>query len=161
MSTLQSKLSAVRFEPVADKRPRPPGEGVLIFGVIYPASVIGLELVSRMCANAFFDPMPTWWHVLAAAFVPASNLMVWLYLQNTDMRCHPGLVFANGAAIAIAGFYALLFLPLLPIAILAIIVLVGFAPLAPLSSLICAVKLSAACRIAPRTAGPGARSSVA
>ena len=150
MATLESKLSAVKFEPVLDKRPRPPGEGLLIFGVIYPAGVIGLELVSHMCADAFFDPMPTWWHVLAAAFVPASNLLVWLYLQNTDTRCHPGLVFANGAAIAIAGFYALLFLPLLPIAILAIIVLVGFAPLAPLSSLICAVKLWAALHDRPK-----------
>jgi hypothetical protein len=139
MSTLQAKLSAVKFEPVT--RPSTPGEMLLIFGVIYPAGVIALELVSHMCADAFFDPMPTWWHAVAAAFVPASNLLVWIHLQNTGARCHPALVFANGAAIAIAAFYALLFLPLLPLAVLAIIVLVGFAPLAPLSSLICALRL--------------------
>jgi Vault protein inter-alpha-trypsin domain len=150
MSTLQAKLSAVKFEPVPDNRPREPGESLLIFGVIYPAGVIGLELVSRMCANSFFDPMPTWWHALAAALVPASNLWVWIHLQNTGARCHPALVFANGAAIAIAAFYALLFLPLLPLAVLAIIVLVGFAPLAPLSSLICALRLWAMLQDRPK-----------
>ena len=66
------------------------------------------------------------------------------------MRCHPGLVFVNGAAIAIAAFYALLFFPLLPIAILATIVLVGFAPLAPLSSLICALRLWAVLNDRPK-----------
>jgi hypothetical protein len=141
MSTLQAKLSAVKFEPVPDNPVRTPREALLIFGVIYPAGVIALEVASHMCADAFFDPMPTWWHVLAAALVPASNLWVWIYLQNASARCHPGVVFANGVAIAIAGFYALLFLPLLPLALLAIIVLVGFAPLAPLSSLICALRL--------------------
>jgi hypothetical protein len=150
MSTLQAKLSAVRFEPVPDKRVRIPGAGLLIFGVIYPAGVIGLELVSRICANAFFDPMPTWRHALAAAFVPASNILVWIYLQNTGARCHPGLVFANGAAIAIAGFYALLFLPLLPLALLATLVVIGLAPLAPLSSLICALRLRSVLQHRPK-----------
>jgi Vault protein inter-alpha-trypsin domain len=150
MSTLQAKLSAVKFEPVVDNRIRTPGGALLIFGVIYPAGVIALEVVSHMCADAFFDPMPTWWHVLAAALVPASNLLVWTYLQNTGARCHPGMAFANGVAIAIAGFYALLFLPLLPLALLAIIVLVGFAPLAPLSSLICALRLWAVLHDRPK-----------
>src|SRR5262245_55754302 len=140
MSTLQSKLSAVKFEPVPEKKIRAPGEGWLIFGVIYPGVVVFLELVSRMCANAFFDPMPTYGHVLAAAFVPASNLLVWLYLQDTVRRGNNWVLLANGAAIAIAACYALLFLPLLPLALLATIVLIGFAPLAPLSCLICALK---------------------
>src|SRR5262245_30289451 len=150
MSTLQAKLSAVKFEPVVDNPVRTPGEALLIFGVIYPAGVIALEAVSHMCANSFFDPMPTWWHVLAAALVPASNLLVWIHLRSTAARCHPGVVFANGVAIAIAGFYTLLFLPLLPLALLAIIVLVGFAPLAPLSSLICAMRLWAALSNRPK-----------
>ena len=55
---------------------------MLIFGVIYPALVIAFELATRRCAQTFFDPMPTYWHVLAVGFVPASNLAVWMHLRN-------------------------------------------------------------------------------
>src|SRR5262245_50752733 len=76
MSNLQSRLGAVKFEPVVAERPEPappPGEAILIFGVIYPAVIIALELISGMCANAFFDPLPTYWHAAVAGLVPASN----------------------------------------------------------------------------------------
>ena len=57
--------------------------------------------------------------------VPASNLLVWHHLQDETAN-HKMVRFANGMAIAIAGFYALLFLPLLPLALVAIIVVLGF-----------------------------------
>ena len=139
MSNLQSKLRGVKFEPVRDYALLAPGGGILIFGVIYPGAVIALELVSRMCAETFFDPMPTYWHALAAGFVPASNLLVWKFLQDSVLRNTKWLVFANGAAIAIAGFYSLLFLPLLPIALVLVIIGVGLFPFAPLSSFVCAL----------------------
>jgi hypothetical protein len=144
MSNLQSKLSGVKFEPIPKQKVQAPGGGMLLFGVIYPAGVIAFELATRMCADAFFDPMPTYAHMLAACFVPASNLLVWIYLQDTTRQNNRWLAFANGAAIAIAGFYALLFLPLMPIAVLGTIVLVGLAPLAPASSFVCALKLRGA-----------------
>jgi len=98
MSNLQSKLGGVRFEPVpAREPPRPPGEWIIIVGVVYPTIVILLELVSRMCAGAFFDPLPTYWHVAAAGFVPASNLLVWKCLQDGPPRNIKWLAFANGA----------------------------------------------------------------
>ena len=59
MSTRQSKQIGVKFQPVPAPTVRVPGEWMLIFGVVFPAVVIGLELISHMCANAFFDPMPT------------------------------------------------------------------------------------------------------
>src|ERR1700730_2806552 len=120
MSNLQSKLSGVKFEPIPEQEAQVPSGGILIFGVIYPAGVIALELATRMCADAFFDPMPTYAHALAACLVPASNLLVWIYLQDPARQNNSWLAFVNGAAIAIAGFYALLFLPLLPMALLAI-----------------------------------------
>ncbi len=144
MSNLQSKLSGVRFELVPEQTPRPPGDMVLFFGVLYPAVVIAIELATRMCAEAFFDPMPTYGHVLAASLVPAGNLLVWGYLQNGKPRGTTWVAFVNGATIALAGLYALLFLPLLPIALLAIIVAVGLLPLAPLASFVCALRLRAA-----------------
>ncbi len=89
MSNLQSTLSGVKFEPVPAPTVRVPGEWILIFGVIFPAVVIGLELISRMCADAFFDPMPTYWHALAAvSLVPASNLLVWHHLQDETQAHH-------------------------------------------------------------------------
>ena len=126
------------------KRRGRPATLILFFGVLYPAIVIAIELATRMCAEAFFDPMPTYGHVLAASLVPAGNLLVWGYLQNGKPRSTTWVAFANGVTIAIAGLYALLFLPLLPIALLAIIVAVGLLPLAPLASFVCALRLRAA-----------------
>ena len=118
--------------------------------MVFPAIVIGLELISHMCADAFFDPMPTYWHVAAVSLVPASNLLVWYHLQDETRRTTKWFVFANGMAIAIAGFYALLFLPLLPLALVGIIVGLGLPPLAPLASFVCALKLGAAIHDRPR-----------
>jgi hypothetical protein len=145
MSTLQSKLRA-KFEPTRDRSARPPGAAVLIFGVIYPAAVIAIEFASRLCADAFFDPLPTYGHVLAATFVPASNLLVWIRLQDPEQPSNNWWLFTSGAGIAIATCYALLFLPLLPMALVGIVFLIGLLPMAPLSSLICALKLCSALR---------------
>lgn len=145
MSNLQSKLSGVKFEAVAPG-PRMPGMAALVLGVICPAAVLGLELVSRMCADSFFDPVPTWWHALVVALVPAGNLLLWWRLQGRGPSRTSWLACVNGAVTSIAGFYALLFLPLLPIALLAVIVLIGLLPFVPLASLVCAAKLGAMLR---------------
>ena len=141
MSDRRFKAIGMRFEPVPENIGSAPGALVLIFAVLLPAAVIALELLSRMCARTFFDPLPTYWHALAAALVPASNLLLWLHLRNRSVAPIKWLAFGNGVGIAIAGAYALLFLPLLPLAIVGIIFLVGLLPLAPLASFICAIKL--------------------
>ena len=56
MSNLQSKMTGVKFAAVPE-RPAVPGDGALIFGVVYPALVVALELATRMCAQAFFDAL--------------------------------------------------------------------------------------------------------
>src|SRR5262249_16920472 len=80
--------------------------------------------------------------------VPASNLLIWLRLRQPVV---PGeaprmadrwLAFTNGAAIAIAGVYALIFLPLLPIAIVAILGGIGALPMGPLAGLVAALLLT-------------------
>jgi hypothetical protein len=122
MSDRRSKeMAAVKFEPVAQhENLRVPGELMLAFGVAFPAAIIALELAGHLCAQTFFDPLPTYWHALAAAMVPAGNLWIWCHLQN-------------------GGFG----LPLLPLAIVGIIVLIGLMPLAPLVSFVCALRLRA------------------
>ena len=157
---IQADRREVRARPRAHE-PRAPGEWILVFGVVYPAVVIGIELASRMCAEAFFDPMPTYWHVLGGrASSPRATCWSGRICRTSAPRSTKWLAFANGAAIAIAGFYALLFLPLLPIALVGIVVGIGLLPLAPLASFVCALRLRAALHDrARRTGRPTARSS--
>ena len=160
MSNRQLTATDVRFEPVLEPKPQlkqepklqpepqpkpqPPSPWLLALGVFCPALAIGTELATRMCAQSFFDPMPTWGHVAAIAFVPLSNFVIWMHLEHGRQWSIKGLVFAQGIAIAIASIYALLFLPLAPIAFVAILVGIGLLPLAPLAAFICALKLRTA-----------------
>jgi Vault protein inter-alpha-trypsin domain len=162
MSDPELRKQGIRFEPVIEgavksstpmsKRAGPksnrPGVWVLVLGVILPAATIVIEAVWRMCAENFFDPMPTIWHALAIAIVPATNLVIWLRLRQPaaavimSPRQMIWLAFANGAAVSIAAFYALIFAPLVPIAVLAIVFYgMGVLPLAPLASLVAAARL--------------------
>jgi hypothetical protein len=136
MSNRQSQ-ALVKFEPVSV--PPAPGRAMLVFGVVYPAAVIWIEAITHFCAQTFFDPMPTYGYVAAAACVPAGNLLVWKQLRHLRVRHAEWLAFVNGAAIAIASLYALVFLPLLPLAVVGVIVGVGVLPLAPFVALGCAV----------------------
>jgi len=48
-----------------------------LFGVCLPLLTLGLELLSGMCASVFFDPIPSIWHVLLVAVVPAATARCW------------------------------------------------------------------------------------
>ena len=86
--------------------------------------------------------MPTFWHVAVVRLVPASNLLLWLRIcRNARRGSAVWLAFANGAAIAIAALYALLFLPLLPIAVVGVMFGIGLLPFAPLASFVSALRL--------------------
>src|SRR5882672_11394940 len=141
MSNRQIKTASVTFEPVAEHKPSPPSAWLLLFGVFFPAAVIAIELTTKVCAQSLFDPMPTYGHVAAVAFVPACNLLIWIALDQERRWSIRWLAFANGSAIAIATLYALLFLPLLPIAIIAVEAGIGFLPLAPLTAFLSALGL--------------------
>src|SRR5262245_19714053 len=98
-----------------------PGIWLLIFGVIYSAAVTEFELVTRMCAEALFDPMPTPLHVVLVAAAPLVNLALWLVLRR-DKAPSRWWALAGGAASAIALCYALVFLPLYPLAVVAVVI---------------------------------------
>jgi hypothetical protein len=113
-----------------------------LFGVALPLITLGVELTTRLNSEVFFDPLPSLFHVLLVALVPAANLAVWLTLRSQHTRHLQTLALANGCAIGISLFYTLLFLPLLPIGAVAIIYFgMGLLPLAPLLSLIVAISL--------------------
>lgn len=141
----QPSASEPETSPARPTQPEAaPRAGVVTFliGILIPAATFIIELATGMCAGAFFDPMPTLLHIGLVAAVPLINLAVWLAIYTRDPRRKNWLSWANGAAIGIAGFYSLLFLPLLLPGLIGVLFLgFGLLPLAPVLSLLGAVCL--------------------
>ncbi len=118
-----------------------PGGRLLTVGVIFPALVIAIELITGLCANMFFDPLPTPAHALLALAVPAANLGLWLALRGRSPIPPRWLMLAGGAAAAIALCYALIFLPLFPFALIGILAFgVGLLPFGPVAGAYAAIR---------------------
>ena len=121
-------------------------------GVILPFGVLLFELVTGFCAEVFFDPIPTWAHVLLVALVPAANAAALVDAQARHRRLLGGL---NGMAIGISAFYALQFAIPTPFALVAVAYFgIGLLPLAPLVSLVCALALRRRLQRAAATTPP-------
>jgi hypothetical protein len=137
----------------------PPKVGVLLLlaGVVLPIVTLVIELATGMCAGAFFDPMPSLWHGLLVALVPLGNWLVWEAVRHDKIPWRPWLGWVSGAAIGVAFFYALLFLPLLLPGLFALIFLGwGLLPWSPMLALISAVVLRQRLKqMAPGTSLPG------
>ena len=122
-----------------------PGGFVLLCGVVLPLVTMLVELFTRLCADIFFDPLPTGWHILVASAVPMGNLFVWHAVWrrsprwDVSRRMHRSLGFMNGLALGVALLYALLFLPLTPLGLLALWSGLGLLPLTPLLSFLAAL----------------------
>ena len=118
-----------------------------ILGVILPLGVVIFEGLAGFCAEMLFDPMPTWWHVLLIALVPAANAAALMAGSRAQTVATAGkhlrwIGVINGLAIGISAFYALQFSLITPFAVLAIIYFgIGLIPLAPLFAFLCAVTL--------------------
>jgi len=100
------------------------------FGVVLPLAILIFEMIASFCGSVFFDPVPTWWHALMIAVVPAAN--TWLLRGG-----HGGGDRAKGAAagfvLVTACFYGLLFLPLVHLSLIALVFFgLGMLSLAPL-----------------------------
>ncbi|HXF09491.1 MAG TPA: VIT domain-containing protein, partial [Desulfuromonadaceae bacterium] len=114
----------------------------VIFGVLLPVGTLGFEMFTGASAGVLFDPIPTWFHVAAVALVPAVNLWLCRIIMTGKSR-YPRLAgWLGGAAVGIATFYSLLYLPFAPFACVAVIYFgLGLIPLAPYVALICAALL--------------------
>lgn len=113
-----------------------PNRFALFAGVIMPAISITVEATTHICAETFFDPIPTAWHLLLVIFVPLAQLHTWFALRrrNTDRLALAG--FLNAIVIGVSIFYTVVYLPLTPIALLALLFGLGLLPLAPFLSLL-------------------------
>jgi hypothetical protein len=108
-------------------------------GVIMPAISITVEASTHICAELFFDPIPTTWHLLLVIFVPLAQLQVWFTIRRGTPERLWLAGFVNAIAIGISIFYSIVYLPIVPLAFLTLIVGLGFLPLAAYFSLIAAM----------------------
>src|SRR5215204_5705805 len=109
---------------------------IIFAGVIMPAISITVEATTHICADSFFDPIPTPWHMALVTFVPLANLHVVFAIRrgNAERLRLAGLL--NAVAMGISLFYSLVYIPVLPLAALALFFIIGLLPLAPLLSLV-------------------------
>jgi len=104
------------------------------FGVILPLAVTVFEMVSGFCAGVFFDPVPTFLHGVLLIAVPFLN--GWLLTKGRAAGSRVQGI-AAGLALAVSGFYGLLFLPLLPASIFAMVFFgLGLLSLSPILALV-------------------------
>lgn len=130
---------------------RKPGKFLLGFlflgGVLLPSAALVVELIWRICAENFFDPIPTWWHVLIVAFVPATNFQAYRAFRNGYTLRPWWISFANGVSIFVSLFYGLAFAPIAPLAVIAILAAgLGLLALAPFFSLAAGIAIRAKIR---------------
>jgi hypothetical protein len=124
------------------KFPAVPGIGLLLWGVVLPVVTLVLELATRMCTGAFFDPVPTWWHVVLVAIVPIINLSIWVRLRAGARVDHGWFVWLNSIAAGVSAIYTLFFLPLMLPGVIAVIWFgIGLLPWSPFIALISTLKL--------------------
>jgi hypothetical protein len=130
-----------------ESEPKPELTRVQMFtlfgGVIMPAISITVEATTHICAETFFDPIPTTWHLLLVIFVPLAQLHVWFIVRRGVINRPVLTGLANAIAIGISLFYSFIYIPLLPLAALALLFIVGLLPLAPLLSLIASIVMRA------------------
>jgi len=131
-------------------RPLPRWTRVLLwpFAVVLPLVALGVELSTRICAEALFDPLPTPLHVALVAAVPLANLAALLALRRPPtQRTWRVVGFANGLVVGVAAYYTLIFLPLVPISVVFVIAYgLGLLSLSPLINLVAGLGLWRALR---------------
>ena len=130
-----------QYQPVQQYNPGPqydPGPNRFTFfaGVIMPAISITVEATTHICADTFFDPIPTIWHLLLVIFVPLAQLQIWFAIRRRTPERLALAGFLNAVTIGISIFYSIVYLPLIPLAMLALLFGLGLLPLAPFLSLI-------------------------
>src|SRR5215217_573816 len=148
-----------RYKPVEHYNPcapYDPGPNRFTFfaGVIMPAISITVEVTTHICADVFFDPIPTIWHLLFVIFVPLAQLQVWFAIRKRTPDRLALAGFLNAVTIGISVFYSIVYLPLIPLALLALLFGFGLLPLAPFLSLIASLimrrQLKRVAAMAPR-----------
>ncbi len=122
-----------------------PGILLLVLGVLLPLGTLIFELVTGISAGVLFDPLPSWFSVLAVALVPGANLWIWWAGRARDPRPARLLGWLNGAALGVCIYYSLMYLLFVPFAAIGVLYFgLGLIPLTPHLALIATPGLRAA-----------------
>jgi hypothetical protein len=114
---------------------------LFLFGLLLPLGTLIFELISHQCAAAFFDPIPTWFHVVLVVLVPVVNAIAFVFPHMTAVNAKR-LWIANGLAFGVAAVYSMMFLPMAPFAVIGIFFVgIGFLPLSPILAMFCVLSL--------------------
>ena len=120
---------------------------IVVCGILLPAITLLFAAFAQMCASGFFDPLPTVGHVFAIATVPFANTTSLWALKHRDASHIETVTFAQAAAVAISGVYAVIFAPITPAAVFGVFFWgLGLLPLSPLLSLIAGLRALLALR---------------
>lgn len=115
----------------------------ILFGFILPFVVLAVEGCLRLCTNAFFDPIPTWWHIAMVASVGLGNGWLFFKLKDPNYRSTPREGLIIGLVMGISLVYMLRFLPLVPLGLMLILLMgIGFLVFAPLITLLVSAGLA-------------------
>ncbi|HXR99499.1 MAG TPA: hypothetical protein VN724_02985, partial [Pyrinomonadaceae bacterium] len=90
-----------------------------------PAISITVETSTHICAQIFFDPIPTTWHVLLVIFVPLAQLHCWFAIRRGTPDRLRVAGFINAIVIGISIFYSIVYLAILPLAFLTVLIGLG------------------------------------
>jgi hypothetical protein len=127
---------------------------IVLAGIVLPAVTLLIEALTHMCADIFFDPLPSIGHVFAIATVPLAGVASLWALTRRNGAHLDAVIFAQAVAVAVAGIYALIFAPLTPVAVYGItFVGLGLLPLSPLLSFIAGLRTLFALRALRRALG--------
>jgi hypothetical protein len=148
----------------AENLPPVPGWSMVLivaFGVLLPAITLLVEALSHICADTFFDPLPTVGHVFAIAAVPLVSLLSLVMLGRRDPGRIEAALFAQAFTVGIAGVYAVIFAPMAPVAVIGVVFWgLGLLALSPLLALIAGVRALVLLRRLRRAAGLPARRAI-
>ena len=78
----------------------------LLFGVLLPTGTLLFEIITGASAGVLFDPIPTWFQILAVAMVPFTNIWLWLVVYFGKGRWPGPLGWISGAAAGVAAMPA-------------------------------------------------------
>ncbi len=126
--------------PAPDRR----GGLAYVLVALLASAAIVVEMMTRVCADAFFapTPIPTLMHLAVLSATPVILLLTYLSLARGSVPGYGRWLFCgNGFLAAVSLPYAALFLPVLQLAVVAILLagmgLLAFAPLLVLIASIC------------------------
>ena len=122
--------------------PKPSALFVFLLGVVAPLVSILVELTTRMCAQSFFDPLPSRGHIGLALGVPAAGAVMTWFVRSPVFGRRKAAGWSAGLALAVAAVFAVAFGPLLLLAIMAVLLAgLGLLPLTPVGALINAMRV--------------------